>query len=104
MASTQYTPEARQDLKDIAIWIGRHDKRPKVAAKIIRELKSRCDEYARAASSGSLIGTSRPEIGAGYRVFSYKRWVVVFRGMVGGIEVVRVVDGARDFGRLFGGN
>jgi len=47
MSKAVYTPDARQDLKEIALWIGRKDRRPRVAAKIIREIKSRCDDYAR---------------------------------------------------------
>jgi plasmid stabilization system protein ParE len=102
MASAKYTPEARQDLKEIALWIGRTDKRPTVAANVVRDLKRHCDEYGRAFAAGSTIGTPDPRLGPGYRVFSHKRWVVVFRESHGGIEVMRIVDGARDYGRLFG--
>ena len=102
MSKAVYTPDARQDLKEIALWIGRKDRRPRVAAKIIREIKSRCDDYARAFEAGSEIGTAQPALGQGYRTFSHKRWVIIFRESNGAIEVMRVVDGAQDYGRLFG--
>jgi plasmid stabilization system protein ParE len=102
MAYATYTPEARQDLKEIALWIGRTDKRPTVAAKVVRELKRSCDDYGRAFASGSRIGTPEPRLGSGYRVCGHKRWIVVFREVRGGIEVMRIVDGARDYGRIFG--
>jgi toxin ParE1/3/4 len=102
MARAQYTPEARRDLKEIALWIGRRDRRPKVAAKIVREIKVRCDDFANAFAAGSDIGTPRPELGSGYRVFPHKRWVIIFRELAHGMEVMRIVDGARDFDRLFG--
>jgi plasmid stabilization system protein ParE len=51
---------------------------------------------------GSVIGTHRPELGENYRVFSHKRWVIIFRASDRGIEVLRVVDGAQDYPTLFG--
>ncbi|MEX2315742.1 MAG: hypothetical protein WD669_01230 [Pirellulales bacterium] len=41
-------------------------------------------------------------LGESHRVFAHKRWVVVFRPIEGGIEVLRVLDGSREFTRLFG--
>jgi len=37
-----------------------------------------------------------------FRVFTHKRWVVVFRPIDNGIEVMRILDGSRDFSRIFG--
>jgi toxin ParE1/3/4 len=102
MAKATFTPEARQDLKDIAIWIGRKDRRPKVAARIVRQIKADCDKYASAFARGWELGTARPELAADYRVFSFKRWVIIFRPIADGIDVMRIVDGSRDFDRVFG--
>ena len=48
------------------------------------------------------LRTAQPALGRGYRTFSHKRWVIIFRESNGAIEVMRVVDGAQDYGRLFG--
>ena len=102
MAKAIWTREAREDLKSIVLNIGRRDRRPATAAKIAREIKAKSDKYATHFAAGNVTGTHHPELGEDYRVFSHKRWVVVFRPRGQGIEVMRVVDGARDFPTLFG--
>jgi plasmid stabilization system protein ParE len=47
------------------------------------------------------MGTARPDLGGDLRVFSHKRYVIVYRALADGIEVLRVVDGARDYPSLF---
>jgi toxin ParE1/3/4 len=101
MATTLYTPQARQDLKSIAIWIARREMRPSVAATVVRQLKAVCDQHARNFAKGLTTGEARPDLGASYRIFSYSRWVIIFRPITGGMEVMRIVDGARDFDRIF---
>jgi plasmid stabilization system protein ParE len=49
-----------------------------------------------------VIGTARPDLGELHRIFTHKRWVIIFRPIAGGIEVLRVLDGSRDYPRLFG--
>ena len=43
------------------------------------------------------MGTEAPEIGLDVRLFSYKRWVLIFRYMPHGIDVLRIVDGSQDY-------
>jgi len=40
-------------------------------------------------------------LGDDVRVTSWKRWVIVFRPAAHGIDVLRVVDGSRDWTKLF---
>ena len=101
MAKAKWTSPARDDLKEIGRYIGRHEQRPSVAAKILREIAAKCDEYAKVFAAGSVIGSDATELGEGCRVFSHKRWVIVFEPIDGGIEVLRVLDGSRDYPRLF---
>jgi plasmid stabilization system protein ParE len=101
MAAAVWTPVAEDDLERIYEWIAHRDGRRRTAKDAIRALRARCEEYAMAFASGSVIGTARPTFGKGYRVFTHQRWVVVFRPAVDGIEVMRVVDGSRDYSRLF---
>ncbi len=101
MAKALYTPQARQDLKSAAIWIARREMRPSVAATVVRQLKAACDQHARNFAKGLMTGEARPDLGTAYRIFSHSRWVIIFRPISAGIEVMRIVDGAHDFDRIF---
>jgi plasmid stabilization system protein ParE len=48
-----------------------------------------------------VLGSDAAELGAGCRVFPHKRWAIVFEAAEAGILVLRVLDGSRDFPRLF---
>jgi len=95
------TAQSLLDIEEIGLYIGRRQHRPSVAAKIIRELKTQCDLLAKHPH----MGTLKLSLGDEVRIFSHKRWVIVFRPLgeekSGGIEVLRILDGARDFGALF---
>lgn len=43
---------------------------------------------------------ARPEIGEGARSLVIERWLVLYRLVDGGVQIVRIVDGARDLDRL----
>jgi toxin ParE1/3/4 len=101
MSQTSWSSTAESDVVDIYDWIARKDRRRSTAKKVIRELRDRCDALADIMASGSLIGTASPQLGADYHTFTHKRWVIVFRPLDDGIEVMRVLDGSRDFPRLF---
>jgi plasmid stabilization system protein ParE len=63
----------------------------------MREIRNHCDDLARSPYSG----TSRPDLGDDIRVTAWKRWVIIFRPAAHGIDVLRVVDGSRDWAKLF---
>jgi len=94
---------ARQNVDEIYDYIGQRDGRPTVADKFVIELEKVCGNYAAAFAAGHVLGSARSDLGESYRIIAHKRWVIVFRPIEGGIEVLRVVDGSRDYGRLFGG-
>ena len=100
MSCLVWTIPARQDIDDIYVYIAHSDGRPLTADIFVSELVLRCESYAEAFAASHLIGTPRSDLGEQIRVFSHKRWVVVFRPIENGIEVLRVVDGSRDFSRL----
>jgi toxin ParE1/3/4 len=47
-----------------------------------------------------LIGKARREFGPGIRSFPVRDYVIVYRPIRGGVELVRVVHGARDLERV----
>ncbi len=103
MPNLAWTATARQDVDEIYDYIGQRDGRPTVADNFVRELEQACDNYAAAFAAGHVLGSARSDLGESYRVVAHKRWVIIFRPIGGGIEVLRVVDGSRDYARLFGG-
>lgn len=101
MSSLQLAPLGRRDIDNIYDYIARRDRRPATADMVVAELMETCKSYADAFAAGSVIGTARSDLGDSHRVFTHKRWVVVFRPIEDGIEVLRVLDGSRDYPRLF---
>lgn len=97
MPHANWSDLAREDLKEIGRYVGRQQHRPSTAAKIMREIRDHCDHLARFPQSG----TVRPDLGEDIRVTSYKRWVILFRPVKDGVEVLRAVDGSRDLPSLF---
>jgi len=78
------------------MYIGRKERRPAVAARVMREIREKCDHYARHPHTG----TSRPELGEGCRLGSHSRWVILFRPINDAIEILRILDGAQDYESL----
>jgi plasmid stabilization system protein ParE len=102
MASATWTPIAETDIEEIYAHIAFHDGRRRTAKGVVRQIRKLVDDLATTFAAGSVLGTEQPNLGEAYRIFSHKRWVVVFRPIDAGIEVVRVVDGSRDYDKLFG--
>jgi toxin ParE1/3/4 len=102
MIPATWSPVAETDVEDIYGYIAHRDGRRATAKIVVRGIRQTCDELATAFAGGSVLGSDRPDLGESHRVFSHKRWVIVFRPTDDGIEVLRVVDGSRDYGQLFG--
>ncbi len=88
---------AEQDPQEVANHIGRADRRPETAERIVDELVAKCNTYARTP----LIGTQSDQFFEGCRVGRHKRWLIFYRLAGTDIEIVRILDGARDYSRLF---
>jgi plasmid stabilization system protein ParE len=97
MRNADWSEVAREDLKEIGRYIGRTQYRPSIAAKVMREIRNHCDFLSQSHD----LGTARPDLGDDIRVTNWKRWVIVFRPATNGIDVLRVVDGSRDWAKLF---
>jgi plasmid stabilization system protein ParE len=100
MPRADWTRQAKADLEDIYEFIARRD-RLTVAKDVVRRLRDHCEEYASLAASGNVLGTAYDNLAEGVRIFTHQRWVVVFRPIHDGIEVLRIFDGSRDYPRLF---
>ena len=94
---TQYrvTAAASADLQDIWLFIAQDD--PNAADRYIRTIISRFPTLA----SMPYMGREREELSARLRSFPVGNYVIFYRPAKDGIEVVRILHGARDFPPLF---
>jgi toxin ParE1/3/4 len=92
-------PEARQDLRDIRDYIAKDN--PDAARRVVTRLRG----LARILAGAPALGRARPELGAGVRSFPADRYVLFYRPVRGaaGIQIVRVLHGARDVDAIFSG-
>jgi len=94
MAKLVFAPSARQDLSDVFDYIARD--KPIAAAKWVDKIEEKC----RLIATMPEFGEKRPEHGEEIRSSVIGRYVVFYRSIVGGIEVVRVIAGDRDIRSL----
>jgi toxin ParE1/3/4 len=87
--------EARADLDEIWFYIAQDN--PEAADKFIRAVVSRFPKLA----SMPYMGRQREELSPRLRSFPVGRYVIFYRPMDNGVEIARVLDGARDFPPLF---
>jgi toxin ParE1/3/4 len=87
-------PQAEQDLIEIFRYISR-DNAP-AADKLVRAINSKCELLARSP----MIGRARPELRSDLRSFPYGSYLILYRIIDGGVEIVRVVHAARNLDDL----
>jgi toxin ParE1/3/4 len=92
------TPEAISDIKEIARYLAHQQHRREAARRFVQDLAQKARIYA----TQPRMGTARPDLCENCRCFTLKRWVVIYQPLDDGILLLRVVDGARDFERIFG--
>ena len=94
MSRLIFSPSARQDLTEIFDFIARD--KPVAASKWIDLIEEKCKLMAETPE----FGEKRPEFGANIRSSLVGRYVIFYRTIVSGIEVVRVISGDRDIRSL----
>ena len=95
MASYRLRQRAEEDL--LSIWSYRAESSPASATALMRSLHRQfllLAEYPQ-------LGQARPDIRPGLRYFPLKRYLIFYRQIPDGVEIVRVVHGSRDLGALF---
>ncbi|MDZ7956397.1 MAG: type II toxin-antitoxin system RelE/ParE family toxin [Aulosira sp. DedQUE10] len=83
------TAKAEEDL--IEIWIYIATDNPTAADRLLGEIDTKCQMLA----DNPELGQARPDIALGLRYFPVGRYLILYRNISEGIEVVRVVHGAR---------
>jgi toxin ParE1/3/4 len=94
------SPEARRDLRAIRDHIAKDD--PRAARRVVTRLR----DMARMLSGAIAMGRARPELGADIRSFVADRYVLFYRPLSdpAGIQLIRVLHGARDVDAIFSEN
>jgi toxin ParE1/3/4 len=95
MSQHRVSDEARADLDEIWLYIARDN--PDAADKFIRAIVSRFPKFAAMPQ----LGRSREERSPRLRSFPVGRYVIFYRTMGKGVEIARVLHGARDYPPLF---
>ena len=97
MSVCLFTPEARADLRQIHDYIAQSS--PANALRFIDRLEERCFFLA----DYPYIGIARPEFGQRHRSFSVPatRYIIIYRPIDNGVEIIHVRHGSQDIHRLF---
>jgi toxin ParE1/3/4 len=95
MSQYRVSDVARSDLEGIWLFIARDN--PKAADRFIQAIVSRFPKLAAMPH----LGRQREELSARLRSFPIGNYVIFYRPMDNGVEIVRVLHGARDFPPLF---
>ena len=95
MAKVFITRQAEVDLSEIWNYIAQDN--PDAASRQLREIAASCERLA--AYPG--ISQARREIRDGVRTWPVGAYLVMHRQIEGGVEIVRVVHGAREIDNFF---
>ena len=96
MSRPKLTDQAEADLEDIWVHIARDS--PANATRFINRVLERCERLADMPGTGR----SRADLGPDLRSVPLGNYLIVYRPIAGGIEVVRVLHGRRNIAALFG--
>jgi toxin ParE1/3/4 len=95
MARIIRTPQAREDL--FSIWDYIAERNARAADALIQ----RIDETLRTLAANPGIGQRQDQYRPGLRCFSVGVYLIFYLTITDGIEVIRVLHGARDIPSLF---
>ena len=84
-----HSPQARGDLIELWTYIAMDD--PAAADRPLDAI----EEKLLMLAASPRLGPSRPDIALGLRLFPIRRYIILYRELPDGIEVVRVVHGMR---------
>jgi toxin ParE1/3/4 len=95
LAQVRRTARAEEDLLEIGIYIAQDD--PGAAGRLL----DRIDFVSKLLADNPRMGPSRFDLALGLRCFRSGSYLILYREIQEGIEIVRVVHGARNLPTLF---
>ena len=97
MPDIRRTAQAEEDLIDLWLYIAQDN--PRAADRLLDEIEDKCSLLA----ANPQLGPARRDIAPDCRYFPVGRYLILYRLIPDGIEVVRVVQGSRRLEDLFPG-
>ena len=97
MKRCAFTLLARADLRDIYDYIAAKD--PDSALDFVTRLQLMCERLAEMPG----LGRKRAEIAEDIRGFPVERYIIFYRIIEDGVEILRVLHGSRDMEGIFAG-
>jgi toxin ParE1/3/4 len=94
MAEVRRSPQAHLDLVQLWLYVGERD--PRAADRLLDRIEAKC----RLLAGMPGMGRARPELRPDLRSFPVGPFMIFYRPIDGGIEIVRVTRGARDLPAL----
>lgn len=95
MPSIIRSSQSEQDVYEIAVFIARDN--PDAAIRLV----DRFDETLKMLAENPMAGRAREELAPDVRSFPVGNYLLFYRPKQNGIELIRVLHGARDLRRLF---
>jgi toxin ParE1/3/4 len=95
MSECRLSQAAHYDLDDIWLYIGEDD--PLAADRFIQKIVSKFPALA----SMPQMGRRREELTPGLRSFPVRDYIIFYRPIADGVEIIRVLLGAQDLPPLF---
>lgn len=95
MARVVYSRRARQDIEDIWFQVASSN-----GASVADGILDRIESRAVSLAAHPLLGPARPEIAENARSLLVERWLLLYRVAGGDVQIIRIVDGARDLGKI----
>ncbi|MGH2587886.1 MAG: type II toxin-antitoxin system RelE/ParE family toxin [Dehalococcoidia bacterium] len=94
MSSVSLSAPARRDIDDIIDYIATDS--PRAAERVRVQLQATCELLAATPQAGR----RRDELGSGIRSFPVGSYVIFYRPIDGGVEIIRVLHGRRDINAI----
>ena len=94
MARVTRAPIVETDLLEIWLYIAEDN--PAAADRLLDRIEQACSTLARSPRAGH----AREDLGPGVRSHPVGRYMIYYRKVTGGIQVVRVLSGYRDIAGL----
>jgi len=88
-------PSAKRELKEINSYIARYN------STAARRFKERIKQQCKLLADFPEMGQNRDELEPGLRSFPIESYLIFYRPIANGVEIVRVVSGYRDLEAIF---
>lgn len=96
MKTLLFTSAASNDLDEILNYIAKDRRHP--ATKVIKNIRSKCQLLV----DHPEIGQAYPSFGSEVRGIPQQRWMIFYRVLPDSVQILRILDGARDIDILLG--